>query len=311
MVQPPTLTHLRERHQDLLKRLEAAKEQSTLVPDAEQFLAACRESGRQIADPADREYLHGLMSFWANWLFAQTRTYPDTTLFPPDEEALAQKANQTMYPPQTVPIPLPGASLLPSWLLWAGAAVAAFVLLVGLILAGRGVYRGITSAAATAVPVVIEGTPGVEPGTPTAPPVEQVVEAVVDTEVLTGSGTLFVQVVSPPPGQVVYTGDEIAVQLTYSNLQPDWQVFLTMQRGTAGLLIPLTSFPVTAESKTGLWEARITIPRVPNKYYIGALVATTSQAAALIEQSDGIDDTQLPPGILPFPRLSVVEAVAP
>src|SRR5262245_472700 len=74
-------------HQDLLKQAETSSDPASLVSQVEDLIEQMRQSGAQVAAIEDRYYLQSLLTFWGNWVFKQTRTYPNTDLYPASPQA--------------------------------------------------------------------------------------------------------------------------------------------------------------------------------------------------------------------------------
>jgi hypothetical protein len=85
-------------HSDLLARVEAGGESSALIDEARALIEQARQAGVYVHSASDRDYMHSLLSFWGGWLFKQTRTYPNTDLYP---------AAPPAAPAASAPLPLP------------------------------------------------------------------------------------------------------------------------------------------------------------------------------------------------------------
>jgi hypothetical protein len=81
-------------HQDLLKQAETGSDPAGLVSQVEELIEQMRQSGAQVAAIEDRDYLQSLLTFWGNWVFKQTRMYPNTDLYP----ASPQARESAMFP---------------------------------------------------------------------------------------------------------------------------------------------------------------------------------------------------------------------
>jgi len=82
---------LRARHTALLRSLPMDREiKPENITAVQEIVVDIRQAGRQVVNEDDREYLRGLLSFWGNWLYNQTRTYPNTNLEPPAHPALVE-----------------------------------------------------------------------------------------------------------------------------------------------------------------------------------------------------------------------------
>ena len=85
---------IRAQHTERLRRVKEAAVSPEQVAEIQKFVESARLSGREIADEDDREYVRSLLTFWGNWLYNQTRTYPNTNLEPPAPEAIATHGKQ-------------------------------------------------------------------------------------------------------------------------------------------------------------------------------------------------------------------------
>jgi hypothetical protein len=96
MPEPSPFPNLRTRHTELLRR----SGQGALAPDSIKeirgFVEAVRLAGREVVDEEDRDYLRSLLTFWGNWLYNQTRTYPNTNLEMFTAEAAAARAKEVV-----------------------------------------------------------------------------------------------------------------------------------------------------------------------------------------------------------------------
>lgn len=79
-------------HRALLERVERADNPAELVGDTEVLIDQVRRAGANITAADARDYLQSLLTFWGNWVYKQTRVYPNVDLYPPAPELSAQSA---------------------------------------------------------------------------------------------------------------------------------------------------------------------------------------------------------------------------
>ncbi len=89
MPDPLTFSQIRAQHTAYLRRSGEGAPSPELVAELQNFVESARLAGQDIVDDDDRDYLRSLLTFWGNWLYNQTRTYPNTNLelFTPEAAA--------------------------------------------------------------------------------------------------------------------------------------------------------------------------------------------------------------------------------
>ena len=119
MAEQLSFSAIRSRHAELLR---AAPDTGAVTPEhlraIEAFVESIRLAGRGVADEDDREYLRSLLSFWGNWLYGQTRTYPNTNLEPAWGDVVgrdvvrANRSTTVTFGPSPVTLAMIGLSLV-------------------------------------------------------------------------------------------------------------------------------------------------------------------------------------------------------
>lgn len=118
-VPSPDIQHLFALHKDLLRCVEAEEtavhtlhEHSTsaeTIARARQLIFDLRRAGSIVTDSQDRDYLHTLAIFWANWIQGRTNDRPGTDLYPLDPTARpSSRDSETALPREALLRPIPG-----------------------------------------------------------------------------------------------------------------------------------------------------------------------------------------------------------
>ena len=89
-----SFSDIRAKHAECLRLCNQAAISPELIADIRKFVEDVRLAGRDIVDDDDREYLRSLLTFWGNWIYNQTRTYPNTNIEPFTAEAAAMHGRE-------------------------------------------------------------------------------------------------------------------------------------------------------------------------------------------------------------------------
>jgi len=89
-----SFSDIRAKHAECLRLCNQAAISPGLIADIRKFVEDVRLAGRDIVDDDDREYLRSLLTFWGNWIYNQTRTYPNTNIEPFTAEAAAMHGRE-------------------------------------------------------------------------------------------------------------------------------------------------------------------------------------------------------------------------
>src|SRR5574341_1606836 len=80
MPDSPLFSTIRTKHAELLRQSSQGAVAPDFIKEIRKFVESVRIAGREIVNEDDRDYLRSLLTFWGNWLYNQTRTYPNTNL---------------------------------------------------------------------------------------------------------------------------------------------------------------------------------------------------------------------------------------
>lgn len=143
---------LREEHLNLLKWSQQKEIGEEALQEINTFLAKVRDLGNDVFNSQQRRMLRSFLTYWGNFVYERTGSYPDTTLPPYSVEV--------PEPEESLPdfVEVPQKGLLSDWRAWVmGGILIAGALLVFLLFRGG---QWPTIAAATVTPTT----------TPTLPP---------------------------------------------------------------------------------------------------------------------------------------------
>lgn len=119
---------LQTRHLRLLEQVKQRPEARKSLKEVEDFIAACREAGRHVSDPAERDQLRAFIRYWATFVYERTGGFPRTQLEPLAIEAVP-------VPPSKRPAVAPARP----WYAWGSLRAVlgvAILLLAAVILRG-------------------------------------------------------------------------------------------------------------------------------------------------------------------------------
>lgn len=284
----------RKLHQTLLKRLDSTPDFAALLPEVTRLMEQVRRIGEGTADPEERDYLRTLLAFWGNWVFGQTRVYPDTELYPPTPEArqtYEDDRNRLRITQQNLNGTTGDSTADSSVIRGLLGLVAVIAVLVVVVL---GVLLTRSNTAATDTPgatLIFQGA------------------ALAASTGGEGQPVIVADVIAPADGAQFQAGEEIALSGIYSNFQPEWRVFFVV-KNDAGQVVPVgRGFAVAMPNATGAWQPPTPLVlNEPGTYQIGLVLAVTPDAISAVlafsEESSSMDT--LPPGALPFFDLSTI-----
>jgi hypothetical protein len=108
------LEQIYQAHGDLLARVEQSSDETTLAANARALIDQARRAGTHIAGAQDREYIQSVLAFWGNWVYRQTKVYPNTELYPPPPVTATASASSSTAPQSQPMTALPAAVSLPT-----------------------------------------------------------------------------------------------------------------------------------------------------------------------------------------------------
>ncbi|MBI3244423.1 MAG: hypothetical protein HYZ49_19260 [Chloroflexi bacterium] len=320
MTMPDTLSfsEIRARHADLLKAAPASGAGTPeRLAEIRSFIEAARLAGRQVTDEDDREYLRGLLTFWGNTVYNQTRTYPNVNL-----ELFAGKPGLKSVKPgegvkaESTPPASGGNPVM--WFVLAGLFLIVIVFVaVPVILSGLSGQAGPTAepgaSPATLTAIAEIGVPTFDSlGTPEPN----------STPTLPGTGGgggsvsplsfISVQLIKPAFDEVVAVGQPVEIGGTYSNLQTGWRLFYVVTDFETGdsIILP-ESLPIDVDGSTGVWTATTALPR-PGLYSVSVYIATSSSEIARLQawadSAKAVTPSEEYDGVILFRDLSIFEA---
>lgn len=73
---------LQDEHQSLLERKDTEANSPAFLQAVQDYIQAVKTTAAWVDDPRDRSQLRANLRYWASYVFENTGTYPDTTLFP-------------------------------------------------------------------------------------------------------------------------------------------------------------------------------------------------------------------------------------
>lgn len=91
-------------HHNMLRQVEIRSDDTALVRDVKTWIEQVRRTGETISALDERDYLQSLLTFWGNWVYQQTRVFPNIDLYPPPappELVLRPPAFQMFAAPQS------------------------------------------------------------------------------------------------------------------------------------------------------------------------------------------------------------------
>jgi hypothetical protein len=292
-------------HRELLKKVEESIDPPAMLEQVEQLIEQIRRAGARTADFQERDYMQSLLTFWGNWVYNQTRVYPNTDLYPPAPETprapsdvLQPNREQNFNPPapaQTVE----SSGVSPITI---GLVIIAFALILILLLVLPGRQQEVNSFT-TPTPEPAATTMIDEAGDEPSFAALGVAENAAITEPF-----IMVNVASPAEGQVFEAGEAITLNGVYANLRPNWRVFFVVQREGDDLSLMLVDggYSAIVDYPTGTWEAPNSFELSgAGNYFVGVLLAITPEAMETLtesyQQQTSLDT--LPEGVIPFLRL--------
>jgi len=275
MPEPLSFSAIRARHAEMLKAASGTvtAERITAVKD---LVESVRMAGREVKDEDDREYLRSLLTFWGNWVYNQTRTYPNINLEvfageAPVKRMAAASSGAAATPMAATPMgtrpvikeaessvnatsPSRSMAASPTWL-WPVIGVfglAALCIIFSITFLGNGFFPG-GAAPAPTLPVPETGGGG-------------------------GGGqfaSIAVQVTSPDPGATVPVGQAVEIGGTFVNLQRGWRLFYVISNDIGNSIVLPHSLTVAEDGATGVWTTTATFPQ-PGFYTLSVYIATSN-----------------------------------
>ena len=323
-----SFSSIRAKHAEMLKAATGTVT-SERIDAVKDLIESVRMAGRSVRDEDDREYLRSLLTFWGNWVYNQTRTYPNTNLEVYAGEAPVKRmeaapggarapaAMKPSVPAQVMPTvpkeaeatvkssvkPPPPVAASPAWL-WPVIGLLGLVALLVIVVI---VVLGSRVAAA---PV---------PGTPTAAPLTVPTRLPDTTELpATGGGgggspftSIAVKVTAPKPGETVPVGQPVEIGGTFVNLQTGWRLFYVISDDAGNSIILPHSLTMEEDGETGVWTATATLPRA-GFYTVSVYIATSNAEKERLQrwadQGQVVTPTEQYDGVILFRDLAFLEA---
>lgn len=290
MPEPLSFSAIRAKHAEMLKATTGAATPERLI-SVKDLIESVRMAGRTVHDEDDREYLRSLLTFWGNWVYNQTRTYPNTNLevyvgeapvkrmaAAPGGAGTTPMAVKPPVSPQVMPTApketaavkaAPSVAASPAWL-WPAIGLlglVALLVIIGVVVLGSRVAAAPGSRTPTAAQLTfpVLGTP-----------------PLVTTDLpATGGGgfgspftSLAVQVTTPKPGEIVPVGQPVEIGGTFVNLQTGWRLFYVISDDAGNSIILPHSLTMEADGETGVWTATATFPKA-GFYTVSVYIATS------------------------------------
>lgn len=307
---------IRRQHGQLLRSVpQSAEVSKETVEQVQEIISEIISAGREVGDQDERDYLQNLLSFWGNWMYSHTRSYPSSQLEPylgvdDDEETEMGGVKDIREPLDVkdhagwktffnVTPSLLGTKTrvdytkLLRWVI--GAMIGLVVIVIVSVQVGKGILpndptstkipqktEDINAPNSTATPLEIF---------PTLGPLTQ--EPAVETEIVmlqlpnsrgVSQGMISVQLIAPAIDQIVKTGKEFEVGIAFFGMQPEWKMFyfLTNVEDQTTAIFP-ASWAVKSASEQGIWTAGISI-KDTGLYTVGVVVTTSKSAYATISR---------------------------
>jgi hypothetical protein len=294
MPEPLSFSAIRAKHAEMLRATSGPATPESIA-SVKNLVESVRMAGRSVQDEDDREYLRSLLTFWGNWVYNQTRTYPNTNLEVFVGEGPVKRmetgsggagAAPTMATPPMGMRPVtkeaepsaesasPSRSVAasPMWL-WPVVGVLALaalgIIFVVAFIGLRNISGGPQSGEQTATAAANQFPTQLPAPTLTLLP---------DTGG-GGGGSSFsniaVQVTSPDPGATLPVGQPVEIGGTFVNLQAGWRLFYVITDPDGNATILPRSLVVESDGSTGVWMATATLPRA-DIYSVSVYIATSN-----------------------------------
>jgi hypothetical protein len=328
---------IKARHAELSQQASQVQDPETLLPEVEQVIGEIRQAGRFVPSGSERDLLVSLTSYWATYVFQHSADgrYPNTELEPPVDAGPVRASRVSLL-----------QSLLRQPLWWGGGLVFILVIVILLTVVALPDPTSLSSIEATQTQVAAESTrlalsimqerltatmlalsatPSptlfvTNPPTPGSPtPTFTASPTVEPTDTFTPEPP-----VTPIPSEMVVSGisarvtnlrdgqqvrPEEQLVVAYSNLLPDWTIFVLLQpQSFTRDQVGPTFFPqpetyiVPADQTSGEWWVTIRFGEADDlatatSYNLTLAVATSAQARKELQAaSQGL--TTLPAGVL-------------